>query len=183
MPALPLSFLLRWLGGGAGDGGSQGSETEAVRRIAARLESLPPERARFLAAFAYVLARVAHADLRITDTETAAMEQAVAGVAGLAAEETALAVEIAKSQARLLGGTENYVVTRRFRELSQREERVKLVECLYAVAAADGTISPAESAEIARIAEELGFLPAEAVAIRAPWRDRLAEMQGLPRNG
>jgi uncharacterized tellurite resistance protein B-like protein len=180
--ALPLSFLLRWLGGGDAARGPE-TETETVRRIAARLEKLPPERARFLAAFAYVLARVAHADLRVTETETAAMEQAVAAVAGLAPEETALAVEIAKSQARLLGGTENYVVTRQFRELSQRDERVKLVECLYAVAAADGTISIPESAEIARIAEELGFLPAEAVAIRAPWRDRLAEMQGLPRNG
>ena len=145
-------------------------------------EQLPPERARFLAAFAYVLARVAHADLHISETETAAMQEAVAGVAGLAPEETALAVEIAKSQARLLGGTENYVVTRRFRELSQREERVRLVECLYAVAAADGTISRAESAEIARISEELGFLPAEAIAIRAPWRDQLAEFQGLPRS-
>lgn len=183
MPGLPLSFLLRWLGGNDAARGDAGAETETVRRIAARLERLPPERARFLAAFAYVLARVAHADLKISETETAAMEQAVAGAAGLAPEETALAVEIAKSQARLLGGTDNYVVTRRFRELSQREERVKLVECLYAVAAADGTISIAESAEIARIAEELGFLPSEAVAIRAPFRDRLAELQGLPRNG
>lgn len=182
MPALPLSFLLRWLGGGAGARGA-GTETETVRRIAARLEKLPPERARFLAAFAAVLARVAHADLRITEIETSAMEQAVAGVAGLAPEETALAVEIAKSQAKLLGGTENYVVTRRFRELSEREERVRLVECLYAVAAADGTISMLESAEIARIAEELGFLPTEAVALRAPWRDQLAELQGLPKNG
>lgn len=180
MPAPPLSFLLRWLGG---DPSPAGAESEAIHRIATRLERLPPERARFLAAFSYVLARVAHADLRISETETAAMERAVAEVSGLAAEETALAVEIAKSQARLLGGTENYVVTRRFRELSQREERVKLVECLYAVAASDGTISLAESAEIARIAEELGFLPAEAVALRAPWRDRLAEMQGLPKNG
>jgi len=129
-----------------------------------------------------VLARVANADLRIEESEARAMERVVAETSGLGPAEAALAVEIAKSQARLAGGTENYVVTREFRRLSEREERVKLVECLYAVAAADGTISIPESAEIARIAEELGFLPAEAVAIRAPWRDRLAEMQGLPKN-
>jgi hypothetical protein len=109
--ALILSFLLRFFGVGD-DTRSDTTETETLRRIAARLEQLPAERARFLAAFAYVLARVAHADLRITETETRAMEVAVADVAGLAPEETALAVEIAKSQARLLGGTENYVVTR-----------------------------------------------------------------------
>lgn len=178
MTPVTLSFLLRFFGVGH-EADSETPETETLRRIAARLEQLPAGRARFLAAFAYVLARVAHADLRITETETRAMEQAVADVAGLAPEETALAVEIAKSQARLLGGTENYVVTREFRRLSEREERVKLIECLYAVAAADGQISSLESSEIARISEELGFLPAEALAIRAPWRAKLAELQGL----
>jgi uncharacterized tellurite resistance protein B-like protein len=164
------------------DGGRSAGETETVRRIAARLERLPAERARQLAAFAYVLARVANADLRITDTETDEMHRLVRERAGLSDEEAALAVEIAKSQARLLGGTENYVVTREFRELSTREERVKLLECLYAVAAADGTIDAAESVEIAKIAEELGFLREEANALRAPWRDKLSEFQGLAKS-
>jgi uncharacterized tellurite resistance protein B-like protein len=177
----PLSFLLRFVRGTGPDRGEAGGETDTIRRIAARLERLPAERARFLAAFSFVLARVAHADLHISETESAAMEAAVAEVAGLPAEETALAVEIAKGQARLLGGTENYVVTREFRRLSDRDERARLVGCLYAVAAADGTISRAESSEIARIAEELGFLPEEAVALRAPWRDKLSELQGLPK--
>ena len=99
---------------------------------------------------------------------------------GLAESEAALAVEIAKSQARLPGGTENYVVTREFKELSSRDERTRLLECLYAVAAADGTISSAESTEIAKIGDELGFLRQEVAAIRAPWSDKLSEMQGLP---
>ena len=171
-----MSLFARLFGGGdRGDGG----ETETVRRIAARLERLAPDRARHLAAFAYVLARVANADLRITETETDAMQALVAEHAGLSEEEAALAVEIAKSQARLIGGTENYVVTREFRAVSTREERVRLLECLYAVAAADGTIDGAESTEIAKIAEELGFLRAEAIALRAPWRDKLSELKGL----
>jgi uncharacterized tellurite resistance protein B-like protein len=173
-----VSLFARLFGRGGAD--AAGGETETVRRIAAQLEGLPPDRARRLAAFAYVLARVAHADLRITDTETEAMLALVRDHAGLLESEAALAVEIAKSQARLLGGTENYVVTREFKELSSRDERVKLLECLYAVAAADGTISGAESAEIVKIGEELGFLRQELAAIRAPWRDKLSEMQGLP---
>jgi uncharacterized tellurite resistance protein B-like protein len=174
----PFSSLLRFLGGGHGHDAT--SETETVRRIAARLEQLPPERARYLAAFAYVLARVANADLRITETETAAMERAVAETAGLPPEETALAVEIAKSQARLLGGTENYVVTREFRQLSQHADRLRLLECLYAVAAADGSISAAESSEIDRIGEELGLARPEVLAVRAAWNDKLSALQGLP---
>ena len=50
------------------------NETEAVRRIVARLESLPPEKARLLAGMAYVLARAANADMEITDVETQAIE-------------------------------------------------------------------------------------------------------------
>lgn len=83
-------------------------------------------------------------------------------------------MEIAKSQARLLGGTENYVVTREFRRIATREQRAQLLSCLHAVAAADGTISGAESQEIVSIAEELGFTRQEANALRARYRDKLS---------
>jgi uncharacterized tellurite resistance protein B-like protein len=176
-----VSFLRRFLGVGERRPAREAeAETATVRRIAARLERLPPEKARFLAAFAYVLARVGNADLHVTEVETDAMQRIVTEQAGLEAEEAALAVEIAKSQARLLGGTENYVVTREFRRVSERAERVRLLECLYAVAAADGIISADESREIAQIADELGFTRAEANALRAAHRDKLSELRDLP---
>jgi uncharacterized tellurite resistance protein B-like protein len=168
--------ILRWLGFGAADDERKG-DTETVRRIAAQLERLPDAQARHLAAFAYVLARVAHADLEIEDREAREMERIVSEVAELSPEEATLAVEIAKSQARLLGGTENYVVTRQYRELSTPEQRVRLLECLYAVAAADGTVTTVEDTEIAAIGEELGFTRSEVMAVRSRWRDHLAVFQ------
>ena len=42
-------------------------ETESIRRIAAELEALPLEQRRFVAGFAYVLARAAHADLDVSE--------------------------------------------------------------------------------------------------------------------
>jgi len=158
------------------DGGSEG-ETETVRRIAARLERLPLEERRFVAAFAYVLARVAQVDLRIEESEALAMERIVAFQAGLGPEEAALAVEIAKRHAELLGGTENYVVTREFRRLSSHEQRLRLVDCLYAVAAADENVSSIESGEIAAIAEELGVGHAELVEIRGRYREKLGVLK------
>lgn len=174
--------LLRFLGLEPRSQGTTGEEreTETVRRIAARLERLEPEQARYLAAFAYVLARVAHADLRIVESETDEMQRIVIALAELSQEEAALVVEIAKSQARLLGGTENYVVTREYRRLSTPEQRAQMLQCLYAVAAADGTISTVESAEITAIAEELGFSRQEASGLRASYRDKLAEFQPVP---
>ncbi len=170
--------LWRFLGlDGEGSSRGSGNEPDSVRRIAARLESLEPTRARYLAAFAYVLARVAHADLSIDEDETTEMQRIVAELASLGPEEASLAVEIAKSQARMLGGTENYVVTREFRRISSKQQRAELVECLYAVAAADGSISNTEDSEIASIADELGFSRPETSAIRASFREHLAVLR------
>ena len=175
--------LLRFLGlGGSSQPAGrppepESGDTDTVRRISAQLERLDPATAKYLAAFAYVLARVAHADLSIDSDETSAMERIVSQLTDLAPEEASLVVEIAKSQARLLGGTENYVVTREFRTISTREQRGKLLECLYAVAAADGSITGPESNEIVAIAEELGFTRPEANALRGEYRDKLSEFQ------
>jgi uncharacterized tellurite resistance protein B-like protein len=163
--------------GGAGGGGNEAGDTETVRRIAARLDVLPAERRQFVAAFAYVLARVAHADLRFEESEARAMERVVAETSGLAAPEAALVVEIAKSQARLTGGTDNYTVTREFRRVSTPEQRVHLLDCLYAVAAADDTVTTLESTEIATIAEELGLAQSDLASVRSRYRDKLGVLR------
>jgi uncharacterized tellurite resistance protein B-like protein len=168
--------LLRFLGLG-NDRKDDSGDTETVRRIASQLERIEPDKAKYLASFAYVLARLAHADLDIDATETTEMERSVKALASLSDAEAALVVQIAVSQARNLGGTENYMVTREFRQTSTREQRGALLQCLYAVAAADGTISGVESSEIVSIADELGFTRAEANSLRGAYRDKLAEFQ------
>ncbi|MFP8876366.1 MAG: TerB family tellurite resistance protein [Myxococcota bacterium] len=168
--------LLRFLGIKGAERDSRG-ESETVQRIAAKLDRLTPEEARYLAAFAYVLARIAHADLRIDEAETSEIQRIATELAGLSEAEATLVVEIAKSQARSLGGTQDYLVTREFRKISTRAQRGKLLQCLYAVAAADGTISTEESAEIVLIGEELGFTRAEANSLRGAYREKLAEFQ------
>jgi uncharacterized tellurite resistance protein B-like protein len=168
--------LLKFLGIGESESPERG-ETETVRRIAGQLDRLPPEKAKHLASFAYVLARIAHADLEIDASEVAAMERIVKELAHLSDSEAALVVQIAKSQAKHLGGTENYVVTRAFRQSATKEQRGELLDCIYAVAAADGSITGDEQAEILAIAEELGFTRPEANALRAAYKDKLSQFQ------
>ena len=180
--------LLRFLGLAstpdeqAADARGEGrGETATVRRIAGQLERLPPDEAKYLAAFAYVLARVANADLVVDANETHEMEHRVRALASLSDEEAALVVEIAKSQNRLLGGTENYVVTREFRAVSTPEQRLELLSCLFAVAAADGSISATENSEINAIADELGIARADVAGVRGRYRDKLGVLQNQPR--
>jgi len=148
-----------------------------VRRIASELDRLPHETAKYLAGFAYVLARVANADLEIDDDETREIERIARSLADLSEAEAALVVQIAKSQARLLGDTENYVVTREFRKTATDAQRGNLLQCLFAVAASNGTISAEESSEIAAIGEELGFTRPEINSLRSAYRDKLSEFQ------
>ncbi|RME25623.1 MAG: TerB family tellurite resistance protein, partial [Deltaproteobacteria bacterium] len=172
--------ILDWLGlGGKGKrpeaGG--GTETESVRRIGERLRQLPPERARYLAAFAYLLGRVAHADLDFAPSEIEQMEKILAERASIEPEQAALVVLMAAERNRLFGGTENFLVAREFDQIADSNQKLGLLRCLYAVAAADGSISAVEDAEIGKIASELGIDAATVAATRAEFRSKLAVLK------
>jgi uncharacterized tellurite resistance protein B-like protein len=157
------------------------AETATVRRIVARLEALPPEEARFLASFAYVMSRAANADLTIGDDETAVMEQFLIQHGHLDESQAVLVVEMAKLQARTQGGTEDYVVTREFRSISTPEQRRDLVRCCFAIEATDGTITAEEASVTNEIARELDIEPQELNAIRDEFHEQLSAVQELRR--
>src|SRR5262249_50096802 len=111
--------ILKFLGlAGNLDQASHSAETETVRKIVQKLDSLPEEQARYVAAFAYLLSRVARADLHVSPEETAAMERIVATQGSLPEELAPVVVQMAKSQNLLFGATENYLVTREFERLA-----------------------------------------------------------------
>jgi tellurite resistance protein len=157
------------------------AETQTIRRIAAQLEALAIEDRRFVAGFAYVLGRAAHADLRFSDEEVAFMERTVRDVGHLTEAQAVLVVEIARSQEELYGATEDYLVTREFARLATAEQRLDALRTAFAVGAADGSISAEESAELNQIGKELGFTSEEIDRIRAEFADQLAAIQAMRR--
>jgi hypothetical protein len=157
------------------------AETQTVRRIVAQLEALPIDQRRYVAGFAYVLGRAAHADLVFEPEEIAAIERAVMDVGGLSESQAVLVVEIARSQAELYGATEDYLVTREFARLATPEQRERVLRTAFAVSAADQSISSLESAELNGIGKELGFTEAQVDAIRAEHREQLSAIQTMRR--
>ena len=156
------------------------SDTDTVRRIVRELEALPPEQARYVAAFAFVLSRVARADLEISEAETARMETIVRDYGNLSEAQAVLVVEIARTQANLLAATEDYLVTREFMKLGTPEQRQQLLHCLFEVSAADDSISVAEEELIRQIAHELEFTHADYIAARSAYSAKRAVLRGLP---
>lgn len=144
---------------------------DVIQDIARRLDRLEPERARYVAAFAVVLSRVAHADLDISTAERRKMEQIVRRLGHLEDEEAGVAVEVAISRSHHAGGTEHFLATRTFSDLADRGQRQELLECLFEVSAADGAISTTEENRIRQIASELGFSHREFAAVRSSWNE------------
>jgi uncharacterized tellurite resistance protein B-like protein len=169
-------FDLLGFGGSEKRAAASGSsaETETVRKIAAELDRLPPEKARYVAAFAYILSRVARADLQVSDEETREMERIVQEKGGLPEEQAVMVVQMAKTQNVLFGGSENFLVTREFEKISTREQKIALLHCLYAVSAADRSISSAEDTTIRTIANELRLDHSDFVAVKSAYVDYLA---------
>jgi len=153
-----LESLFETLRGGSPrmqEAGVDETETETVRKIARALDELDTDRARFVATFAYILGRVAHADMDISDDETLAMERIVAERGGLPPQQAVIAVQIAKSQNKLFGGTEDFLVTREFNEIADYGQKIQLLDCLFALSACDDEVSTLEDNEIGKIAREL----------------------------
>ncbi len=107
------------------------------------------------------------------------MEQIVSQLGHIPEELAVLVVEIAKSQNRLFGGTENFLVTREFSEISTPEQRQELLDCLFAISAAADSISSAEETQIRQISSELGFSHKEYVAARSVYAQHRAVLKPL----
>jgi len=154
-----------------------GADTETVRKIVKALDQLEPERAKFIAGFAYLLGRVARADMRITPEETRSMERILVERGGLPEAQAVIVVQMAKTQNILFGGTENFLVSREFKNRASHKEKMALLDCLFAVAAVENSIITLEDNEISQIADELRIEHRDFISIRSKHRESLAVFQ------
>lgn len=155
-------------------------ETESVRHIIQSLNALDPAKAHYIALFASILSRVARADLNISEPETRAIEEIVMRVGEIDEKQALLVTEIAKHQNHLLGGVENYLITREFANTATQQQSLELLESLFAVAAAEAGISAEENYEIGRIAEEIGLTRKDFLVVRSKFKEELTVLKDLP---
>jgi tellurite resistance protein len=151
----------------------------AVERIAERLEGMGTERARFLAALAMVLARVAGADLEVTGTERQAIVGLLVDDGAMSREQAELVVDMVVHRHHFSGVADEYLATRELKRIATRAELEHALHALFAVSAADDSISLVEEEEVRQVASELGFSHQEYVAVRAEFRDKREVLRGL----
>lgn len=153
--------------------------SDAIADLGRGLDGLPPDRARFIAAFAFLLSRIAAADHEVTPDEARTLERLVHEKGGLPTDQATAVVERARTHQRRSGGTEDFLVTRELAQTASYDQKLALIDCLFAVAAADNRIRALESNEIGRIAKELRVEQSDLSRIRHQYRDFLAARTGL----
>ena len=125
---MALKSIRAWLGIDAPDE----PQFAPLRETLEALDHLEPPAARFLAAFAYLLGRVAHADLQVSTEETRTMEALVREQGQLSQDQAMVVVQLAKTSNLLFGGTANFLVAREFCELATYDQKLALMRCLFA---------------------------------------------------
>jgi uncharacterized tellurite resistance protein B-like protein len=88
-----------------------------------------------------------------------------------------IVVQMAKHQNLLFGATEDFLVTREFSRISTREQKLALLDCLFAVAAAENAISVVKDNVVRQVASELGLEYREFIEVRSRYRDRLSVLR------
>ena len=96
---------------------------------------------------------------------------------GLPEEQAIIVVQMAKTQSLLFGGTENFSVTQEFNKLAERTQKMALLDCMFAVSAADHDISGAEDKVIRQVADELLLEHSDFIEVRTRYRDHLSVLK------
>jgi uncharacterized tellurite resistance protein B-like protein len=171
-----LATILRKLGLDA-DVDEARPGAEALGPLEDALSHMPPDEARRVAAFAYLLSRVAHADHEVTAAEREAMVRLLVGHAHLGPDQAEVVIGLATSKIVHLRGTQDYVVSREVAGRATVEEKRALIDGLYAVCAADGLISTIEDNDVRRVASEIDLEHHDVTPIRARYRGSLGVLK------
>ena len=79
---------------------STSAETQTVRQIVASLDAMDPQRARWIASFAFLLCRVARAELVISEEESVAIERILRETGGLSEDQAIMRTTLVPMTAR-----------------------------------------------------------------------------------
>jgi uncharacterized tellurite resistance protein B-like protein len=172
MPIRRLLEVLRLAGGEPPP-----PEHEFLVRVRRDLERLGPDRVEYLAAFAGQLARVALADSALSKDEEASIGRLLRERAHLDESDARLILDLMHHEAETLRGLQHHLLNRSVNERATAEQKLDLIDCLYAVASADGSIANVEDQEIRRVAAALMVHHKDLMAIRSRYKDRLEVMR------
>ena len=102
-----------------------------------------------------LMARIAYNDMEIHEGEMELITQSLEKWMNLNSEESIATAKLCVEEIKELAGIENHLYCLPLRESLSGKERYKIIECLFAIAASDGSVSNQEAEEIRNINQGL----------------------------
>ncbi len=125
-----------------------------------------------------LFARVAYVDFSLEESEIDHMKAALKEMTDFKDEEINSIVGVANKHIKELAGLENHKYVYSLKEVMDQNERYKIIEALFYVAASDGTVSNDESEEIRIINKGFDLSDRHFAAARAKVSDKLGALRG-----
>ncbi len=141
--------------------------------VRAQMPEAAEDTRRLVTAVAGLLACVAYADREFSEPEQAAIRAELARIHGMSEEGAARVVAILADDIRPIVANGDHGWVRDLRELTEREQRLEILEVLLDLAAADGVIDHSEVNYLRRLSTQLGLEQREYNAAQARHRDKL----------
>lgn len=136
------------------------------------------EHLRIVASVAALLLCVAYADLDYASEEEEVLRATLERVHGLDGDGVQAILRVLRDHAVIIASGEATTYARELLELTEEDFRAELLDVLVDLAAADDTISVAETNMLRTVARALGLSQAQYNASQARHRDKLAVLKG-----
>jgi len=153
--------------------------SENLKQIENALGEYPENEAKYIAAFALVLGRVAYADNEITDKERAKMKTILSEKFNFSEAKVLLVSNLACERI-IKSELENHIVLRHLNAQTSNPQKIEILKSLFQLAAEDD-ISEKENADIQLVSKAFGFSHREYIDIRSEYKEHLAVLRNLPK--
>jgi len=124
-----------------------------------------------------LLSRVAYVDLEITEGEVKKMKEVLQEWTKLSEGSIIAIREMAISEMKELCGLENHLYVYPLNDVLDKKEKNEILSALFAISAADGSVSSMESEEIRTICKGLKLPHDHYIAARATVAEKLAALK------
>ncbi|QQR90910.1 MAG: TerB family tellurite resistance protein [Myxococcales bacterium] len=145
-----------------------------VKLIASHNEGLPSELVQIIAGITGLLACVAAADGEFSEEERAHLRKELGRIRAFSKQAIDATLDSLSKQLKEIANTAQHHCARALYELTDREQRLEVLEVLIDTAASDNELETSETNLLRRITEQLGLSQDEYTAIQSKHRDKLS---------
>ena len=123
-----------------------------------------------------LLGKLAYSDRNISDDELAVAKKVLTAKTSISPELFDKVLQIVKQHTLELVGLEDHLYLKLLNEISSKDEKLEILESLFALAAADSKICSAEERDLSVISKGLRLAHEEYIVIKRRYSDSLASL-------